>query len=75
MLDLAQTLRTSRYNALFGDHKERSRVDMTTLIFAIGFVMLGCMFGVVAMSLAVMAKDVGGQEAETARQRRLRVPR
>ena len=47
---------------------------MNTLIFAIGFVMVGCMLGVVAMSLAVMAKDVGEQEAEMARQRRLRVP-
>jgi hypothetical protein len=48
---------------------------MNTLIFAITFLVIGCVLGVVAMSLAVMAKDVGEHEAEIARQRPLRVPR
>jgi hypothetical protein len=47
---------------------------MNSLIFAIAFLMIGCMVGVVAMSLAVMAKDAGEQEAEIERQRRLRAP-
>ena len=58
-----------------GINNDMSRVEMNAFIFAAAFVMIGCMLGVVAMSLAMMAKDVGEQEAETARQRQMRAPR
>jgi hypothetical protein len=74
MPDVAQTLRRHQHTALCRVRNDRSRVDMNSLIFAIAFLMIGCMVGVVAMSLAVMAKDAGEQEAEIERQRRLRAP-